>query len=99
GLARFLLNPLDELGNFLGGLRGFLRQLADFLGDDGKPEAVFAGASGFNRGVQRKQVGLFGQVVDYLDDFADVVGAAAEHVDDFRGRLNGVAGAVQALGG
>ncbi len=39
GLARFALNALNKVGNFLGGLSGFLRKLADFVGDDGKTEA------------------------------------------------------------
>ena len=34
GFARFLLNSLDQFGNFLGGLRGFFRELANFLGHD-----------------------------------------------------------------
>ena len=36
GFAGFLLYALDQLGNFLGGLRGFFRQLAHFFGDDGE---------------------------------------------------------------
>ena len=48
---------------------------------------------------KRQQVGLLGKIVDHFDDFADVVGAMAENVDDFRGRLNGVVRAVQAVGG
>ena len=63
-----------------------------------KPETVFAGAGRFDGGVQCQQVGLFGKIVDDFDDFADVVGAMAENVDDFRGRLNGVIGAIQAVG-
>jgi hypothetical protein len=43
---------------------------------------VFAGAGGFDRGVEGEQVGLLGQVVDNLDDLADVVGARAQGIDD-----------------
>ena len=80
-------------------MRGFFREFAHFLGNHGKAEAMLAGARRFDRRVEREQVGLFGEVVDHLDDLADVVGAAAEHVDNFSRRLNGVAGAVESLGG
>ncbi len=82
GLAGFVLNAADQLADFLGGGGGFFRQLADFIGDHRKAQAVFAGAGGFNGGVERQQVGLLGDVVDDLDDFADVVDALAEAADD-----------------
>jgi hypothetical protein len=82
GFARFLLNALDQLGNFLGRLRGFLRELAHFFGHDGETQAVLAGACGLDGGVERQQIGLLGEIVDHFDDLADVVGAAAQHVDD-----------------
>ena len=45
--------------------------------------ADFSASSGcFDRRVQGKQVGLFRQVVDDLDDFANVIGALPERVDD-----------------
>ena len=95
GFARFFLDAQDQFGNFLSGLRGFFGQLADFFGDDGKTKPVLAGARRFDGGVQGQQVGLFGEVVDDFYDLADVVCAAAEHVDNLGGRLNRVAGAVQ----
>src|ERR1700683_2335184 len=98
GFAGFFLNSLDEFGNFFGGLGGFFGQLADFLGDHGKAQAMLAGASGLNGGVERQEVGLFGEVVDYFDDLANVVGAAAEGADDFGGGLDGGTGAIQAFG-
>ena len=82
GLARFFLNALNQFGNFLGGLRGLFGQLADFVGDDRKAQAVLAGAGGFDGGVQGQQVGLLGEIVDDLDDLADIVGALAERADD-----------------
>ncbi len=84
GLARFTLDALNQVGNFLGGLGGFFRQFTDFVGDNGEAQAVFAGAGCFDGRVERKQVGLFREVVDHFDDLADVVGAMAEDVDDFR---------------
>jgi len=35
-LPRFALDALNEVGNFLCGLGGFFRELADFVGYDGK---------------------------------------------------------------
>src|SRR5258708_34870805 len=98
GLARFTLDALNQIGDFLGGMRGLFGQLADFVGYDRKPEAMFAGACRFDGGVQSEQVGLFGEVINDFDDLADVVGAMAENIDDFRGRLNSAVGAVQAIG-
>src|SRR5262249_3751165 len=99
GLARFALDRLNQVGDFFRGLRGLFGELADFVGDDGKAEAVFAGACRFNGGVECEEVGLFGEVVNNFDDAADVVGAAAQNVNDFRGGLNGLVGAVEPVGG
>jgi len=60
---------------------------------------VFTGASRFDGRVQRKQIGLFGEVIDDFDDLSDVIGAVTENVDDFGGRLDGLIGAVEAIGG
>ena len=98
GFARFFLNALNQLGNFLGGLRGFFRQLADFVGHDGKAQTVFSGASRFDGGVQGEQVGLLREIVDDFDDFADIVGTLAKDVDDLSGGADGVVDLVQALG-
>src|SRR5882672_9752899 len=98
GLACFALNALDEVGDFLGGLRGLFSELADFVGNHREPETVLAGAGSLDGGVEGEQVGLFGQVIDDFDDFPNVIGAMAEDVDDFRGRLNGLVGAIEAVG-
>ena len=68
-----LLDLLDQLGDRGGGLLGFLGEVADLLGDDREPAAVFAGASGLDRGVEREQVGLGGDAGDRLDDPADLI--------------------------
>src|SRR5882724_3662190 len=99
GLARLALNALDEVGDFLGGLRGLFGELADFIGDNREAETVLPGAGGFDGGVESQQIGLLGQVVNHFDDFPDVIGAMAEDVDDFRGRLDGLVGAIEAIGG
>src|SRR5260370_133074 len=99
GLTSFALYALDEGGNFLGGLRRLFGQLTDFISDDGKTKSAFTGTSRFDGRVQGEQVGLFGNVINDFDDLADVIGAMAENVDDFGGRLDGLVGAAEAIGG
>jgi len=99
GLARFALNALDEVGDFLGGLRGLLSEFANFIGDDSETKTVLTGAGGFDSRVQGQQVGLFGEIVDDFNDLPDVIGAVTEDIDNFRGGLNGLVGAVEAVGG
>jgi hypothetical protein len=59
---------------------------------------MFAGSSSLNGGIECQKVGLLGQVVNYFNDFSDIVCAASEHVDNFSRRLNCMARAIQALG-
>ena len=51
---------------------GALRQRAHFGGDDRKAAAGFARARGLDAGVERKQVGLEGDLVDDADDLGDL---------------------------
>src|ERR1700730_12810691 len=60
---------------------------------------MLASAGGLNGGVQCQKVGLLRKVVDDFNNFTDVIGAVAQNVDDFRGRLNRVIGAIEAVGG
>jgi hypothetical protein len=46
---------------------------AHFAGHHGKPAALFAGACGFHRGVQRQDIGLEGNAVDHAGDLGDAV--------------------------
>ena len=64
-----LLDQHLDLGR---GLCRRLREAADFDGDDRKAAAGFAGAGGFDRGVEREEVGLEGDVVDEADDVGDL---------------------------
>ena len=57
---------------------GVLGQPADLVGDDGEPFAVLARPGGLDRGVEREQVGLLGDLGDALDDRADLAGLALE---------------------
>src|SRR3954452_11748762 len=88
--ASFFLNALDEVGNLFCRGGGFLSKLADFVGNDGESQAVFACACRFNGSVECKKVGLLSQIVDDLDDLANVVSTLAEDGDDARRNADGL---------
>ena len=56
------------------------------VGHHGKAPALFASAGGFDRGIERQQVGLVGNAVDHADNAADFAG--------FVGQLRHVLGGV-----
>ena len=85
----FALDLSDQCGDLLRCPRGAFGQLADLVGHDGKALALLAGSGRFDGGVQRQQVGLLGDVVDRLDDRADLVGLGAEFAHALGGRLDG----------
>ena len=62
----------DQVLDVLGGLRGALRQAAHLGGHHREAAAGFAGARGFDRGVERQQVGLARDLVDDADDVGDL---------------------------
>ncbi len=62
---RHLLHAGDLRANFLGGLRGLVGEAFDLGGDHRKAASGFAGAGGFDGGVEGEQVGLRS---DYLSD-------------------------------
>ncbi len=73
---------MGDLGlNFLGGLGGLAGQVLDLPGDHGKALAGFAGARGFDGGVERQQVGLAGDLVDQLHHLADLLGRLGQAGD------------------
>ena len=63
----------DQPMDLHGGLGGALGQLAHFIGHHRKAPAHIPGACGFNRGVERQQVGLIGDAFDHIDHAADLV--------------------------
>ena len=97
--AGFFLDALDQLRNFACGLGRFFCQLTHFISNYGKSQAMFTGARGFNRGIERQQVGLLGQIVNHLNDLADVVGALSQDRDDLRRRTDCRVDTVQAIRG
>ena len=54
-------------------LRGLVGQRLHLGGDDRKALAGIAGAGRLDRGVERQQIGLAGDVGDDLDDVADLL--------------------------
>jgi len=61
-------HAFDLPGDVLGGFGAAAGEFLDFVGDDGEAEAVFAGAGGFDGGVEGKQIGLAGDAIDQGDD-------------------------------
>jgi hypothetical protein len=76
--VRLVPHPGDDHRDRLGGVHRALGELADLGGDDGEPLARLAGPGGLDGGVQREQVRLRGDVVDQLQDVADLLRALAE---------------------
>ena len=82
-LARFIdqasafLYPRDAVANqrldFLGRRRAAPCQIANLGGHYGKTAALLTGARRFDRGVQRKKIGLEGDLVDDADDVGDLL--------------------------
>lgn len=81
-----VLDACDESGDFFGRDGRPFGEGADVFGDDGEAATLFAGSGGFDGGVECEEVGLGGDVVDDLDDGADL-GALASEVFDLLGGL------------
>ena len=68
-------------------LRRLRRQCLDFLRDHGEAAAGLAGARRLDRGIERKQICLLGDVGDQLDHIADAAGGARQLGDPRVGLL------------
>ena len=102
--AGALCHPLHTGGNqaldLLGGFCTAPGQVAHFAGHDGKAPALFPGAGGFHRRVQRQNIGLEGDAINHTDDvgnaltgFVDAVHGGHHffhHMPTFLGDLAGV---------
>ena len=73
GIGGLLLDRGDQLGDLVCGVLGFLGELSDFFGNDREPAALLPGSGGFDRGVERQQVGLLRDPGDRLHDRADLL--------------------------
>jgi len=99
GLARFALNALDQVGDFPWWIAWTFRPAFEL---HRQPRRSRDRA----RRRERPRWRRLGQadwsvrpVVNDFDDLPDVIGTVPEDVDDFRGRLNGLVGAIKAIGG
>jgi len=48
------LNSLNQIGDFLCGLRRFLGEFSHFLGDHREAKSMFAGPGSLDRGIERQ---------------------------------------------
>jgi hypothetical protein len=74
GAHGFTLNSDQHLLDFSRCRSGTLRQLAYFVSNYGKTAALFTGAGGFNGRIQCQQIGLAGNVLDYIGDRRNLLG-------------------------
>ena len=72
---------LDPLADIVGGRGRLLGQLLDLGRHHGEALAGLAGPGGFDRCVQRQEIGLFGDVLNHLGHFADFFGGRAQLTD------------------
>src|SRR3984885_4788176 len=87
------VDQADVLADFGRGLGGLPGERFDFVGHHGKAAASFAGACGFDRGVERQKVGLFGNGLDEGEHAVDALGCRSEAFDfgdRFFGTLSGL---------
>src|SRR5581483_7751080 len=95
-----LLDAADLAADLVGRPRRLRGEALHLRGNDGEAFAGFAGARGFDRRVQRQQVGLAGNVVDQAHDLADLVGGLGQAFDLRIGALriaDGAAGHLRRL--
>ena len=85
--------------DFAGGVGGATRQCTHFIGDHRKAAALVASAGGFDRGVERQQVGLFGNRADGVEDGVDVLAVLLEQLHGLCGFLQVFAELEHAAGG
>ena len=75
---------LYELSDLLRALRTVDGELADFVCDHGKALAMLTGSCSLNSRIERKQIGLVGDLLDDLGDLVNFLGIgrnAGDHLD------------------
>ena len=87
------LDPGDLLADLAGRLRGLLRQRLHLGGHDGEATPGVAGTGRLDGGVERQQIGLFGDGIDEFDHGAD----AGRRLRQFTHPFIGGAGLVDGL--
>ncbi len=76
GGRRLLLDLTDHLADLLRRLHRALGELAHLVGHHREPAPGLAGARGLDGGVQGEEVGLVGDLLDDLQDLADLLATA-----------------------
>ena len=71
----------------LGGLGGLHRERLHFGGDHRKAAARLTRARGLDRGVERQEIGLPGDILNHFDDIADLLRGIGQRRHLARGRL------------
>ena len=66
--ARCPLEPGEDGQDLIQRLLGAAGEVTHLIGHHGEPSAMLSGAGGFDGGVERQQIGLFGDVADHIDD-------------------------------
>ncbi|PMQ07103.1 hypothetical protein PseAD21_28190 [Pseudomonas sp. AD21] len=93
------LDTLDHDADFFHRILGTLGEVAHFIGHHRETTPALAGASRFDGGVERQQVGLFGDAADHFQHRADLLAVDRQRFDfghgfaDFISQLIDVAGA------
>ncbi len=73
-----LLQCLDHLVDLAGGAAGLLGQRPDLVGHHREATSLLAGPRRLDGRVERKQVGLIGDLADHLQDPADLLAVAGQ---------------------
>src|SRR5207248_1317770 len=68
--------------------------LADLVGDDGESRAVLARLRGDDGGVEREKVRAAGDLLDHVQDLADLTDAALQLVERLRGARRQLVGEI-----
>src|SRR5690606_27516804 len=97
GLVRVRLDRAHEHLDLAGRRGRALSELLHLVRDAREAAAAFAGARGLDRRVQREDIRLLGDLLDELDDIADLLRALAEALDTLRRILNRLADRVHAV--
>ena len=97
--VRLVLDRGDDLADRIGRADGALGQLAHLARDDRESAAGIPRARRLDGGVEREQICLLGDVVDQLQDLADLLRAIAERERAFGNRLDLGAHVVHRLAG
>ena len=88
GALGLFAHGVDGAGDFLGGCGGAFGQFAHFVGNDGEAAPLFAGARGFDGGIQCQQIGLVGHLANYLHDVADLGALRLQLLDGLAGLMD-----------